>query len=227
MSIRFYYMGHDWKEGQKYLKPLFDYKYSNLEHVYDKYKKELAFDRHKATSDTNVGRCPGMNSMRTSGYVLLNDEEIRGDESQADYRPVKKFFPDYPNADDYVIVKHASKWRASVPKDYRLLCQPTSYHTRDWTSLPGFLDPSYSVYMGIAIQMNVFFIMKKGDVIPIGSPLTQFHIVKKDGHEVLIEHHNQNDQEKEFQLQELMHNQYDNVEHYRELKRSQLFESED
>jgi len=226
-------MGKNLDKGKKYFKPQGEYTYPNLDDVANKYKSDLEFDRAKAHGQPQTARCPGINHYKRVGYVLLNHKEIRGPDvalpiANRPNTPLVDTFPNFPNATDYVIHKYDSKWRAVVPKGYQLLSIPTSYHTNEWASLPGFINPEHSLlHKGIRACLNAFLIIKKDQIIPIGSPIAQFMILQTAIPEVSVELHTSDDLVIEMHSQLLGKLQFEDKQKFKQAKRSHLFKSDE
>ena len=226
-NIRFFYDGKDLDEGKKYFKSTKDYKYNNLQDVVNEYKSILKYNNQDEALITHPAKCPAMNSIKASGWVTLNDYELSGNAMPEDGvgpSHVTGVFPNYTNSNDYVILKYHSKWRVNIPSGYYLTSIPTLYHTGNWFSLPGNIDPDFNQYKG-HMQLNSFIIMKKNDIIPIGTPIAQWVLIKKEMPEVSIELINEFDQEQEELMNYLDTLKFNDYEKYKLVKRSELFQN--
>jgi hypothetical protein len=192
-KIRFYYTGTDLNEGKKHFKSTSEYGYVHLEEMMNIYKSDLK-------NNSNIphpARCPGMNTIKKTGWVTFNQKEIKGEDAlgqtQSAHGFVKETFINYPDSNDYVIYKLESKWNVNIPSGYYLMSIPTLYHTKTWFSLPGMFAAENSL-MGFE-QLNSFIIMHKDEIIPVGSPIAQWILIKKEICDVTIDFINDDDKE--------------------------------
>jgi len=220
-KIRFYYTKPHLDEGKRYLKATDQYNYSNLDDIMENYKIELKNNFNQS----HPAKCPGMNRIKKIGWTLFNSKEIYGKDALGQtpvaHGFVKDTFTNYPNADDYVIYKMKSYWNVNIPSGYYLISNPTLYHTKDWFSFPGVLDSENSL-MGFE-QLNSFIFMHKDQIIPIGSPIAQWILIKKENYEVVMESINADDEESINNRNILANIKNTDYEKYKLIKQSGLF----
>ena len=209
-DIRFFYNGNNLDYGKRFLKPSSEYINNNLQDLMNQYKLML---QHDLKVGMHPAKCPAMNSIKIAGWTTFNHYEL----TEADaIEPIANIFPNYPNSDDYVLLKYNSKWNVNIPIGYYLTLVPTLYHTGNWFALPGIIDPAFKTILG-TVQLNSFIFMKKGEVIPIGSPIAQWIVSKKETLNVIVELTNKEDlsliKQKEYlrKLKETDHEKYNLV----------------
>lgn len=222
-KIRFFYTGSDLEEGKKYLKPLKDYGYYNIEDCLKEYR-----DQGPNQADINhPAKCPALNRINRTGWVTFNHEEL--DLSKQHSQPsweLQHIFKKYENAEDWIVVKSTTQWNVNIPKDHYLFSSPVLYHTKDWFSLTGIIDPVYHANQDF-FQLNSFIMMKRDAIIPINTPIAQWILVKKPSVEAEYELMNKDDQESIFFKEYLETIKELDYEKYKQLKRSELFKQGD
>lgn len=218
-KIRFFYTGSDLEEGMKYLKPLEGYGYNNINDSLKDYR-----DKGPNQSDVNhPAKCPALNRINKTGWVIFSDEDIDiKDQYSHDSWDLQHVFKNYENSDDWIIVKFTSMWNVNIPKGHYLFTAPVLYHTKDWFSLTGIIDPTYhpnSQYF----QLNAFIMMKRDTVIPSGTPISQWILVQKPTVEIEYELMNDDDYESILFKDYLEKMKETDYEKYKQLKRSEFF----
>lgn len=221
--IRFYYTKPNINEGKKYLKSTDEYSYSHLEDVMKDYRSNMKDN----SNSPHPAKCPGMNTIKKTGWTLFNREEIKGEnalvEGEQAHGFVKETFPNYSISDDHVIYKLRSYWNVNIPWGYYLISTPTLYHTNEWFSLPGILD-SANIVSGFE-QLNSFIIMHRDQVIPVGSPISQWVLVKKENYDVVMESMNEDDHQLIIDRDILAELRITDHKKYKLIKQSGLFKS--
>lgn len=223
-EIRFYYTKSDINEGKKYLKSTDQYNYLHLENIIKNYKCEI---HNNNPNIPHAAKCPGMNRIKRTGWISFNENEIHGKDALG-YGPeahgfVNDTFINYSNSEDYVIYKMTSHWNVNIPSGYYLMSIPTLYHTRNWFSFSGILDAENSL-LGF-YQLNSFIYMHKNEIIPVGSPIAQWILVKKENYNVIMESMNNNDKEAINYRNILADIKNKDYEKYKIIKQSGLFKS--
>lgn len=216
-KIRFFYTGSDLEEGKNYFKSLKDYSYYNIEGCLKDYRQQ-----GPNQADINhPAKCPALNRIDRTGWVTFNHEKIDSQESW----DLNHVFKNYKNGKDWLIVKYGSRWNVNIPKDHYLFSSPVLYHTKDWFSLPGIIDPVYHNNQEF-FQLNSFIMIEKNTVIPPNTPIAQWILVKKPTVEVECDLINENDRENIFFKEYMEAIKESDYERYKQLKRSEFFRGE-
>jgi len=183
----------------------------------ENYKKEK--DNNKTNRFTHVSRCPGILGITKSGWIQRAWQDIvietNGDGKSFKWKtPINQAVTDSDNnwKWDYVshhpeelfglynpdknclqtIIKIQSPWMVYIPKGYYLMSMPLPYPDRhEWTAATGFLDPDYGPNF---LNVQMFWHNLNGQtVIPAGTPLCQYILVKKQSVETIVRECNNND----------------------------------
>ena len=223
-KIRFYYTGGNLEDGKKYLKPLSEHSYSVISEVFNDYHKYIKnIGIKEARKIQHAGRCPVLHKTNNTGWVSFINNNIHN----SGIVNLKHIFKNYPNSEGYVIHKIATGWDVSIPKGYYLISLPTLYHTKDWFSLPGIIDPATWPKWQKTIQLNSFIIKKKEDIIPDNSPICQWILAKNENVEIeygLITEKELLDNYTKMYMSKLKIN---DIDRYKKLKNSELFDGGD
>ena len=181
------------------------------------YKKNK--NRIKTDKFVHISRCPGINQLQHTGWIqrAWQDITITTDGSRTGFKwstPIDQtnMDADYKIPFEYMsyhheslytkfnddgkslktILKLQSPWIAYIPKGYYLLSMPIPYpDNHDFTAATGFLDgdcgPNY-------LNVQMFWNKLNGvTVIPAGTPLCQYILVKKEQVDVEVREYNQRD----------------------------------
>lgn len=167
----------------------------------------------QGTSEHIAGtvKCPGINSILKTGYVLTSwfDLTIRTGNNDSEFEYViptgidaylKKYNYDYklinwfsanepalkipvPKNSLQTLIKIATPWTVSIPKDLCLLMMPMPYPDEpEFSAMHGLLEPGEFYDINAIIQIH----KKPGELfIPAGTPLCQMIVVKKDEQHVI------------------------------------------
>ena len=214
-DIRFFYNGTNLDDGKKYFMPSSEYTHNNLQDLANEYKTILQRD---LKTSVHPAKCPAMNSIQIAGWITLNHYKLT--ESDA-VDTVSNLFPNYPNSEDYLVLKYESKWAVNIPTGYYLTLVPTLYHTGNWFAPPGIIG-------GVSLNpqdLNTFIFMKRGEVIPKGSPVAQWTVSKKEVLNVIIELANQDDVDRVQQKQYLMKLKKEDYKRYKLVRNSENFKN--
>ena len=221
-NIRFFYNGKNLDEGKKYFKSSSKYTDSNIQDLMNEYKTLLEYDKDSVDTILHPATCPAMNGIKGAGWTVFNHYELTA--VDLIHMAVTDLFPNYPNSNDYYIVKYESEWSVNIPTGYYLTLIPTLYHTGNWFSLPGIIDPTFKESHGV-VWLSSFIFIKKGEVIPVGSPIAQFILTQKEIPNVIIELANQDDVDRIQQKQYLMKLKKEDYKRYKLVRNSENFKN--
>tara|TARA_R110000868_G_scaffold396011_1_gene668036 strand:+ start:99 stop:749 length:651 start_codon:yes stop_codon:yes gene_type:complete len=212
-DIRFFYNGTNLDDGKKYFMPSSEYAYNNLQDLANEYKTILQRDLEPSM---HSAKCPAINTIGIMGWITLNHYELT--ESDA-VDTVSNLFPNYPNSEDYLVLKYRGRWSVNIPTGYYLTSIPTLYHTGNWFATPGIISgASFN-----PVQLNSFIFMKRGEVIPKGSPIAQWTVSKKEGLNVIVELMDEKDKEIHQQKKYLHKLKIADYKGYKLVRNSELF----
>lgn len=182
------------------------------------YKKQLEdykFDK----KITNISKCPGIADINKNGWILrayqdftietngdgysfnwfapINQSKIAtGHDLNESYigshdNDLKHFITDDMNILQTVI-KVQSQWIVYIPKNYYLLQMPIPYlNNKHFTAAPGILDSDFG-----PAKLNVLLFwhtLNDKVMIPAGTPLCQYILVKKEKVNTIIRSSNKKD----------------------------------
>lgn len=225
-KIRFFYHGSNLEKGKEFLKSSKDFVYKNMEDSLKDYHDRLKSDgMMEMLKSFHVSRCPAINQINNTGWLSFNPDPIHYNSNHI-MLELNETIKGYPNSEDYMIKKVQTGWHVNIPKDHYLMSIPTLYHTKDWVSFPGIIDPSHSSYGGYA-DINVFVVMKKEDIIPKKTPLCQWILVRKNDVQAEYDLINDEDNQKWLEDSYIKDLKLTDYEKYKQLKDSGLFERED
>lgn len=224
-KIRFYYRAGNLEDGEKYLKPAREHPYPVISAAFDDYRKCLrdVGMEEMLKRPAHPGRCPVLHKTNNTGWISFINKNL----DTSEILDLPDTFKNYPNGEGYVVNKVGTGWEVSIPKDYYLISLPTLYHTKDWFSLPGVIDPANFPRYQKSVQLNAFIIRKEDQVIPDNSPICQWILAKKE--EVEVEYGVMTEEE----LLDVYNKDYmtllklNNIDRYKELKNSGLFSDGD
>jgi hypothetical protein len=135
----------------------------------------------------NVAKCPGIQSITSTGYVLPSPVDIRIVSSQDDLHidlPVHNTFLinyhtlPYSSPNTHTkIIKFDFGWRVQASHDILLQFLPIQYTEENrFTSTTGILDPQYSSTINVQFYWHVF---DGVTIIKAGTPMTQIIPIKR------------------------------------------------
>lgn len=181
--------------------------------------KEVRENSSKHDTPKHIAKCPGINAISRRGWVqrayqdiLINtdgsggfawktpiDQSIMnlghefvfpyvGHHSSSLVEP----FGFIKNGTLPTIIKIQSPWIAKIPKGYYLLVLPIPYpDDKRFTSTAGILDPELGVnFLNIQIYWHC---LNSEEIIPAGTPLAQYFLVKKEEIDVEVRVADQDD----------------------------------
>lgn len=183
----------------------------------ENYKKVK--EENQTTRFTHVARCPGILGITKTGWIQRAWQDIviktNGDGISYEWQtPINQSIIDSDHTWrwDYVshhyedlfgiynpdkkclktVIKIQSPWMVYIPKGYYLMSMPLPYPDRhEWTAATGLLDPDYGPNF---LNVQMFWNNLEGEtVIPAGTPLCQYMLVKKHDVEGVVRSYEKRD----------------------------------
>ena len=168
---------------------------------------------------SHITRCPGINQIQKTGWIQKSWQDIaiktNGDgksfswttpidQSRVDadhtwtwpyvnQHPEELYATFNPDPNSLkTIIKIQSPWVAYIPKGYYLMSMPIPYpDNKDFTASIGFLDPDFGPNF---LNVQIFWHSLNDEIIiPAGTPLCQYILVKKHDIKAIVREYNQND----------------------------------
>ena len=196
-----------------------DVKFKWVKSALADYKKQKADNPNMTERFTHIARCPGINQIQRTGWIqrAWQDIAIKTDGSgdgfgwlsavdqqrtDVDHNWKWPYMGHHPkelysqfNHDGRSlksILKVQSPWMVYIPKGYYLLSMPIPYpDNHDFTATIGFLDGDYGPNF---LNVEMFWNNLDGvTIIPAGTPLCQYILVKKDEVDVEVREYQQRD----------------------------------
>jgi hypothetical protein len=201
------------------IEPSKDVKYNWVKEAMKDYKKIREEEDPIKFKFSHITRCPGINQIQKTGWIQRSWQDIaiktNGDGKSFHWlTPIDqnktdvdhtwkwpyvnqhpeslyaKFNPDPKSLK--TVIKIQSPWMAYIPKGYYLMSMPIPYpDNKDFTASIGFLDPDFGPNF---LNVQIFWHTLNDEiVIPAGTPLCQYILVKKNNVKSLVREYEKKD----------------------------------